>query len=404
MLPWLLRRVRSWRTWVVLVLVGALAAAGGRLLWAEHQLRLGRAALERRAYAEARAHVDRYLSIWPSNPAAHLLAARCARASGNLDEAERLLITARRLGADHRALALELDLLDAQRGTLPRADVERLWGRVEEGDPETPAILEALAEGCLYTCRLREAMACLERWLAYAPGDSQALYLRGLTWEGLGVLSRAEKDYRQAVRRDPKHIPARKRLAEYLLAAGNLSEAAELFLQLRQEQPEDDSVLLGLARCRRTQARFDEARRLLEELLARDSPPPASLVERARLAQQQGGASAAEKWYRQALARDPSDDEACYGLARCLRELGRVSEAKVYEARAKRIKADVERLHRLHEQMDKGPVGPEVPYEAGMICLRNGQKAEARRWFRNALQRDPGHQGAQRGLEQALEK
>ena len=45
-------------------------------------------------------------------------------------------------------------------------------------------VLEALALGCLYTNRPGEAMACLDRWLAYSPGDSQALYLRGLARQG----------------------------------------------------------------------------------------------------------------------------------------------------------------------------------------------------------------------------
>src|SRR5262249_724543 len=81
--------------------------------------------------------------------------------------------------------------LDAQRGTLRSAGEEMLWRRVETGDPETPRILEALALGGLYTNRLGEAMACLERWLAHSPGDSQALYLRGLAWAGLGARGKA---------------------------------------------------------------------------------------------------------------------------------------------------------------------------------------------------------------------
>lgn len=401
MLPWLSRRMRSWRTWAALVIVGILAAVAARGLWAEYHLRAARRALQRRAYPEARAHLGCYLSVWPRSPAAHLLAARCARGVGAFDEAEQLLADCRKLEADPKAVALEQDLLDAQQGTLDRAGFERLWSRAEQNGPETAAILEALASGCLYTNRLPEAMACLDRWLASAPGDSQALYLRGLVWEGMGILPRAKEDYQEAVRRDPQHVPARKRLAEYLLAAGALEESGQMFQQLLERDPGDAALLVGLARCRRTQARFDEARRLLDEVLARDAPPPTALVERARLAQQQGDCPAAEKWFRRALARDAFDDEAWYGLGRCLRELGRLAEAKDCEDRVARIKKDVERLHRLHEQMGKGVKGPEIPCEAGMICLRNGQKAEARRWFRNALQWDPSHEGARQGLEQS---
>src|SRR5262249_9084046 len=366
----MIQRLRTWarsrRAWALLLLLGLLAALATTFLCAQSQLRAARRALHRRAYAEARADLDRYLRVWPRSPTAHLLAARCARGTGAFDEAERLLAACERLGADRKALALEEKLLDAQRGTLRSDGEEMLWRRVETGDPETPRILEALALGGLYTNRLGEAMACLERWLAHSPGDSQALYLRGLAWEGLGALDKAGEDYRQAVRRDPEHAPARRRLAEYLFAAGALDEAAGLFQQLLAREPDDVTLRLGLARCRRAQGKTAEAQRLLEELLARDPPPLPALVERSRLAQQQGDPAGAEKWYRQALAQDSFDHEACYGLAQCLRALGQAKEAQDYEARAAQIERDLNRLAQLHEQMGQDPNDPELPFEAGM--------------------------------------
>ena len=399
MLPRLLRWARSRGRWVLLLLLGVLAAFAGRLLWAEHHLRAGRRALERRAYPEARAHLDRYLRVWPRSAPAHLLAARCARGASDFDEAERLLSACADLGADQKALALEEYLLDAQRGTLNRLGEGVLWHRVEQGDPETPHILEALALGCLYTNRPGEAMACLDRWLAYSPGDSQALYLRGLARQGTGDRDGAGQDYRQAVRRDPGHAQARLRLAEYLLYDKKYEEAAEHFRQLLARDRET-APLLGLARCRHLQGQTDEAQRLLDEVLARESPPVAALVERARLAAERADFRAAERWYRRALDRDPSDHEANYGLAHALRALRRPEESEAVEARTARIERDLKRLFELHEQMGKKPGDPDLAYEAGLICLRNGQKVEARRWFRKALRLDPRHEGARRGLEQ----
>src|SRR5262249_12954153 len=153
---------------------GLLAAIAGRFLWTEHHLRAARRALERRAYPEAQKHLARYLRVWPHSPTAHMLAARCARGVGDLDEAERLLAACPQRGADYEAVALERSLLYAQRGTLAPEGEQRLWRRVEQQHPETPQILEALTLGGIYTQRLGEAMVCVERWLAYAPGDSQA--------------------------------------------------------------------------------------------------------------------------------------------------------------------------------------------------------------------------------------
>jgi tetratricopeptide (TPR) repeat protein len=319
-----------------------------------------------------------------------------------LDEAERLLAGCPRRGTDSEALALERSLLHAQRGTLDPAREELLWRWVEQQHPETPQILEALALGCIYTQRLGEAMTCLERWFAYAPGDSQALYLRGLVWEGMGALQKAGEDYRQAVRHDPEHTQARQRLAEYLLSASEYQEAAALFEQLLQQQPHDATSLLGLAKCRRLQGEITEAEHLLDDLLIHDSPSVAALVERASLAQEKQEFDAAEKWFRQALAQDPFDRDACHGLARCLRALERPTEAETYEARRAQIERDLERLAELCEQMGKNPNDAGLPYQAGLICLRNGQKAEARRWFRNVLQRQPEHEGARQGLEELV--
>jgi tetratricopeptide (TPR) repeat protein len=401
---WFWKRARSWRTWALLLCIVLLAAIAGRFLWAEIHLRAARRDLERREYAQARTHLNCYLTLWPRSPTAHLLAARCARGLGNFDEADRLLAACQDLGADPDLLSLEEELLDAQRGTLGRAGEDGLWDRVREGDPEAPRILEALALGYLYTQRLGEAMACLKRWLALAPGDGQALYLRGLAWEGMGQLDRAGKDYRRAVRQTPENVPARKRLAEYLIHAGHIDEAARRFRELLEQEPNDAALALGLARCRSKQARLAEARRLLDELVARPSPPVAALVERARLAQRQGDLRGAVKWYRQALDRDPFDFRACFGLAQCLRQRGHMREARKYEARSAQIEKDINRLRRLHEQMGKHPDDVDLAYQAGLICLRNRQKEEARRWFRNVLQRDPFHPGARRGLDRLASK
>src|SRR5262249_15382386 len=181
-------------------------------------------------------------------------------------------------------------------------------------------------------------------------------------------------------------------------------EAAELFEQLLAQNPEDAIPLLGLARCRRSQGEIAEAEQLLDELLARDSPPVPALVNRAGLALEKREFSAAESWFRQALARDPFDRDACHGLGQCLRALNRPTEAETYEARRAQIDRDLERLAKLCEQMGRNPNDADLPYQAGMICLRNGQKAEARRWFRNVLQHQPQHDGALRGLEEAVKQ
>jgi Flp pilus assembly protein TadD len=319
---------------------------------------------------------------------------------GSLWEAKRHLKRATELGADWRTVALEELLLDAQRGVLKPDGTQILRDYVEQGHPETPHVLEALALGYLYTYRLAEAQTCLERWLELAPRDSQAFYLRGLVHQGRGLLDQAGEDYRQAVEINPEHAEARQRLADYRLYAGDYRGAAELYQQLIDRKPNDSDLVVGLVRCRRLQGRAAEARQILEPLLVEETPPVSALLEQARLAREQNDFIEAEKWYRRALARESCDADACHGLAACLRVLGRETEAKTYVARAGQIEEDLRRLRQLHQQMAEAPRNAELPYEAARICLRNGQKEEARRWFQHVLQLEPGHAGARRGLDE----
>jgi tetratricopeptide (TPR) repeat protein len=204
------------------------------------------------------------------------------------------------------------------------------------------------------------------------------------------------------VRRDPEHAQARRYLAEYLTYAGEHEQAAGHFGWLLARDPGDAASLLGLARCRRLQGRADEARHLLAGLLDRDDAPVAALVEQAALDQDKADFRAAEAWYRRALRRDPFCHEACYGLAQCLRALKRPKEARAFEGLTARIERDLKRLSELREQMARAPEDPGLPCEAGTICLRNGQKDEARRWLRKALRLNPDHPEARRRLEQLV--
>ena len=400
MRQWLLTRARSWRTWACLFCVAVATGLAGFWLWTESHLRAAQRALDHRAFAKAEAHLDRYFRVWPHSEEAHLLAARCARLKGDFATAARHLDEYEQLGADRDVLTLERYLIDAQRGTLSPAQMKVLRQRSLSNGPDSPHILEALALGFIYTNRLGEAKETVDYWLALTPGESQPLFLRGLVWEGMGNPDNAGQDYRDAIRRDPQHVPARKRLAEHLLLTHRYGEAAELFDTLLREEPHDAALRLGRARCHRHQGETAEAEALLDALVADDAPLVAALVERARIAQVKEAFADADKWYRQALALDPFDSDACFGLARCLRHQGKVSEAKHFEARWEAIERDAKRLKELHAHIATHPTDIESAFEAGTICQRNGQREEARRWFRNVLQRDAHHAGAREALEE----
>ncbi len=385
----------------LLVLLAGLAGAGtvaGRHLWAWHHFRAAVRALEQGAVPRARRHLGRCLKVWPNGVETRLLAARAARLAGAYDEAERHLQVCEQAGGDTPALRLELQLLQAQQGDLSPPLESLLWGRIAEDHPQTTLIFEALALGYLYVYRLGEAYDCLTQWLAREPNQPQALYLRGLVREGLQQLSQAGADYRRAVELAPEHYFARKRLAEYQLFSHQANEAAEHFERLLQEEPDSPELRFGLARCRREQGDHEAAREILDRLLDEQKPRFAWLMERARLAQAETDHAAAEKWFRRAHEHDPHDPDVCYALAACLSRRGQKEEARRLRQRGKEIERDLEQLRHLHEQIGKRPGDAELRYQAGLICLRNGQKEEGRRWLLSAVRLAPGHEGARRAL------
>jgi tetratricopeptide (TPR) repeat protein len=383
---------------VVGLVLAILAAVLGRHLWAGYHFRAAQRALERCAVARARGHLEKCLKVWSGSAAVHLLAARAARRAGDYDDAEQHIQAARECGGDTPESSLEGQLLAVQRG-LPVVGTERLLHlRVQQEHPQTPLILEALALAYLYTYRLGEAESCLELWLAREPDNAQALYLRGLVGEGMQNFARAEKDYCRAVALAPQHVEARKRLAEILLYAYKPDEAAEHIEQLLVAEPNDAALQFGLARCRHQQGELGEAAAILDRLLADQPERFAWLFERALIAKSEGDYAAAEEGFRKALELDPRDAEACFALASCLLHRGSQSESERYRERGKEIQRDREQLHSLHEKIARQPADVELRYQAGRICLRNGQKQEGRRWLLSALRLDPKHQPTQQAL------
>src|SRR5205823_3470376 len=79
----------NWR----LILLGALALLGAagyygvRQLWAGYHYRLALQAQQERDFAQAADHLERALTVWPHDPAMHLLSAQAARRQGDMDSA-----------------------------------------------------------------------------------------------------------------------------------------------------------------------------------------------------------------------------------------------------------------------------------------------------------------------------
>jgi Tfp pilus assembly protein PilF len=384
----------------ILLLLGLAAYVYGPSIRAWYHFRQAEQAAARYDFTQALTHLDACRALTSPRPQVALLAARLARRSGAYSTAIRWQREYQQLDdSDAETLRLERLLLECQNGKMAASTESMLLARVRQGDPDSPLILEALAQGCVAQDRLQAAehylMDCLER----QPENAQALLLLGHIKDALSLPAGAVEFYRGIVDAYPEHQEGRLRLAQSLLNAGSAVEAAEQFAFLAQNRPNDPAVRLGLALCRAEQGEVAAASQELDALIAENPRDKTTLMERSRLALAADHAALAEGWLRQALALDPWDRRTNYLLFIALKQQGKDAEAGKQKLRSDRLLADLRRLGVVQsEEMDKRPNDPALLCELGTLYLRNGQEAKGVYWLRRALEQDHGYGPAREAL------
>ncbi len=380
-----------WLLVPLLLALGYAATVGWQAWQKERTLQVARDALQRRDLDTALDLLSAVLERSPDDENAWLMLAQVHRLRGKLEDAEDALDRADRLGVkDRPAYLLERTLLNVTRRGFTPLEEDYLTTRAESaGRHDSRLIFECLVPFYLGDYRLGEALAAADTWLERDPGWSPALVLRGQIRQSMGHADRALEDFHAAFDADPSSSEARLRLAVALLAR-EPDEAAQHFRKLQEGGFQDREVVLGLASAIAGSAP-DVSARLLDGWLKDHPSDPAALYQRGMIAVQRQDWSAAEPYFNKALEADPGDREAVYQLHVCCVMSGRAEEARKLKERLARIDADLKELRECVRRGGEEPNDPQPLYEAGMICRRNGHAAEAERWFRAALRRDPWH-------------
>jgi tetratricopeptide (TPR) repeat protein len=389
-------------------LVVGLVLASGVLVgdwYVHHQWRAAQAALAEDRPQEAQSRLNVCLLIWPRDPNVHRLAARAARLSGDLQDAEEHLNRCLKLqGGATEAVQLEFLLLRVQGGELDDV-APTLIDSVEKDHPESPIILETLSRAYMQRLRYRPAEACLNRWIELRPAAAKAYHWRGWVLERLGNYKPARTDYLRALELAPDLITVRLRVAEMYLEDKEAAEALPHLERLRREAPDRPDVQSLWGVYHFLQGDAAEARRLLEPAAERLADTPSLLVYLARLDLQEGRAADAERRLRQVLRADPGDTEALFNLATAVRMQGRSDEATAILRQHERYKALVNRTNQLlQDQMDPARAGPDIASEIGSLMLQVGRDKLGLYWLDQALLKDPNHQPTHRVLAEYYER
>jgi tetratricopeptide (TPR) repeat protein len=384
----------------LLVAVGLAAVV---VLWPVYHYQAAQRALQRRDLESAQRHLEACLRAWPWSASIHFQAARTARRRDALAEARRHLTTCQRLQGATPASALEWMLLRTQEGELDHFEND-LQSLVQQHHPDQVLILEALARGYQTALRLPEFLHTVDLLLELQPDHFQAHFWRGQVAESLGRPEDALGSFQKAVDLNPQAVEARLRLALTLEQLGHPRKALAHYEYLRQRQPDNPEVLLGLAHCRRDAHELAEAGQLLDELLKAHPDMVPALVERGRVAFLLESIEAAEVWLRRAVTCGPHDREAHRLLLVYLEAQGKTDAASQCRAALQQIEGDIARSSALMFQVVDAPHDAALRSEVGILLLRLGQEEEGLHWLATALEEDPGHTPTHNALADYYER
>jgi tetratricopeptide (TPR) repeat protein len=145
------------------------------------------------------------------------------------------------------------------------------------------------------------------------------------TFEAQAAAAQALSLLRRGLEAKPDNPRLLARLAGVQLDRYDFAAAAESFERLRKIEPQNATVLSGLARC------LNEFGRAADALVVLDAAPGCSAAttfyHRAVALESLGRVDEAEADFRAALDIAPGDHHACAGLMRLMRKAGRPAEA-----------------------------------------------------------------------------
>jgi type IV pilus assembly protein PilF len=395
------------RRLIFLILIPCLlgASAIGFYCYAVYQWRLTQKAVKEDRLAEAQHGLDLCLFVWPRSIPVHLLAARVARLSGDVDAAESHLNRCLKLskGATEE-VQVEFLLLRVQQGEEDEV-APLLMEYVENKYSETPLILKTLARAYMHSLRYGLAYDCLDRLAREEPDSALPFHWRGWVSERMNNPTAAMIDYQHALGLDPGITALRLRVAEMFLEDHNPIEATPYLESLIKEFPDRADVMARLGQCRFLQGQEEEARSLLEAAVEKIPDDPAVLLYLAKLDLQDGDPAKAEQRLIQLLKVDPYDTEGRYCLYMSLEKQGRQEEAATAQIEWKQVKTQLEQANDLLKAEATHPsYDANTAYKIGSALINVAQENLGLYWFIKALERDSTFQPALVALAELYEK
>jgi arylsulfatase A-like enzyme/Flp pilus assembly protein TadD len=217
--------------------------------------------------------------------------------------------------------------------------------------------------------RLEESRDVYGKAIEVRPKDPENYWRRGAVARKLGDTAGAERDFREAISRDPAFEEGRLALARLLSETGREGEAVELL-----GRAEGASAKAALAEARIASGDLGSARSLLEQALALEPENARALVLLGPLYGREGNLDQAARTLQKALALGEESPEIRRNLALVYTQQGKLREA----------------IAELRKAAESDPSDAATWFALGNAYLRGKQGSRAIEAFEKALALRPG--------------
>ena len=332
-----------------------------------------------------------------------LLAARIARREGDMPQMSRNLARASMWGGSADRVERERVLGRAQAGELDGIEPQiNRW--LTRGGHEAAEISNAYANGLAANSRFEAALRVLNAWHQDFPQDPQPLFRIGRIQEHFKQIEEARESYLAAVALDADHYPALYSLGRLLRDQKQPEKAAQYFRRC-MSMPQPAAAMVGLAQCWIEMGKTEQAADLLKRVLRLDrdviwesyqgvGERPERFIaaaELGRLEANHGNFAEAKRWLDMALQENPRDVSARYSRAIALRGLGQLQLAEAEFERVKTTKAELEKVNKLRNRINRDPGDTAARIELGKLLLEHESERSGLFWLRSVLTYDPDH-------------
>ena len=292
--------------------------------------------------------------IATQDPSTELLRAACYRQLHDMHRHEIALQRARWLGAPSAALQNEMTLAQIQSGQWTVGQDNDIADLIDDGlSPHEVA--GAFISGYLVQNNRQRAEALWRAWALDYPGHPNPVYFRGVLHAMAGDVLEAQRAFQEALQIDSHHQLAQIALAQQFEATNQPGKAVDIYARLADNLPENETVLLGLARSLRTLGKARAARAALAGIASTPQPLSALAVEMGQIETELGHYVSAREWFDKAAARDMRDHDTLRAAAIALAATGDPVVADQLEQWIIDDQAVTVRRHDLQERMAANP-------------------------------------------------